>query len=216
MEKISYLDNYQKNIDVINFTTKKITQTNDLGAFFIEAKLNDVLIFLSDKFVDQKYKLTAEDFEKKVLIITLIEKPIALEEVEIQHVKQIKIATVSYNDIRMTKIQKDAARPKTEVYTGEMINSVDFIQIGRMIGKLYKSKNPKNKVKEEPIGFKDYALTNFNPTFFSKTLKLKPEDISRFLEYCESDPKSKKAIESNDELMVVEFLLTKKAAFDKL
>ena len=79
-----------------------------------------------------------------------------------------------------------------------------------------KSKNPKNKVKEEPIGFKDYALTNFNPTFFSKTLKLKPEDTSRFLEYCESDPKSKKAIESNDELMVVEFLLTKKAAFDKL
>lgn len=110
--KISYQDSYQKNIDVINFTTKKITETNALGAFSIEAKVDDILIFLSDNFVDQKYKLTAEDFEKKVLIITLIEKPIALEEVEIQHIKQIKIATVSYNDIRITKIQKDAARPQ--------------------------------------------------------------------------------------------------------
>lgn len=97
-----------------------------------------------------------------------------------------------------------------------MINSVDFIQIGRMIGKLFKSKNLKNKVKEAPLGFKDYALTNFNPTFFSKSLKLKPEETARFLEYCESDPESKKAIESKDELTVVEFLLTKKAAFDKL
>lgn len=215
--KVSYQDTYQKSIDVINFTTKKITQTSAFGAFSIEAKVNDVLIFMSDNFADQKYKLTADDFKKKVLIITLIEKPIPLEEIEIQQIKQIKVAAVSYNDVKMTKIQKDAARPKVDgVYTGEMINGVDFIQLGKMVGKLFKSKNPKNKIKAEPMGFKDYALINFNPSFFSQTLKLKPEETSRFVEYCESDPKSKAAIESNDELTVLEFLLTKKAEFDKL
>lgn len=215
--KVSYQDTYQKSIDVINFNTKKITQTNALGAFSIEAKVNDVLIFMSDDFVDQKYKLTAEDFQKKVLIITLIEKPIPLEEVEIQQVKQIKVAAVSYNDTKMTKIQKDAARPKVDgVYTGEMINGVDFVQLGKMVGKLFKSNKPKAKKEAETVPFKQYAEANFQPSFFSKTLKLKPEETSRFLEYCQNDPKSKTVIESNDELTVLEFLLTKKGEFDKL
>ena len=214
--KISYLGSYQKNIDVINFTTKKITQTNDLGAFTIEAKVNDILIFMSENFVDQKYKLTQEDLEKKILVITLIEKPIPLEEVEITKVKVIKLAAVSYNDAKIAKIQKDAARPKVVgVYTGEMVNGVDFIQIGKFIGKLFKSNKPK-EVKTEPIGFKEYAIANFNESFFSKTLKLKPDETSRFLEYCEADSQSKTAIASNDELTILEFLLTKKAGFDKL
>jgi hypothetical protein len=97
-----------------------------------------------------------------------------------------------------------------------MVNAMDFVQIGKMIGKLFKGKNSKKNAKEEPMGFKMYALTNFNPSFFSKTLQLKPEETSRFLEYCESDPKSKTTIESNDELTVLEFLLNKKTAFDKL
>lgn len=215
--KVSYQETFQKNIDVINFTTKKITQTDALGAFSIEAKVNDVLIFMSDNIIDQKYKLTAEDFKKKVLSITLTEKPIPLEEIEIQQVKQLKVAAVSYNDMKMTKIQKDAARPKVEgVYTGEMVNAVDFVQLGKMVGKLFKSNKPKAKKAAETVSFKEYAASNFNPTFFSKTLKLKSEETSRFLEYCESDPKSKTTVDSNDELTVLEFLLAKKAEFDKL
>lgn len=215
--KVSYLDSYQRNVEIINFTTKKITQTNSVGEFQIEAKINDVLVLLSDNFADQKYKLTQEDFEKEVVSIKLIEKPIALEEVDIERVNAIKSIDVTYNNLKMTKIQKDAARPKVDgVYTGEMVNAMDFVQIGKMIGKLFKGKNSKKNAKEEPMGFKEYALTNFNPSFFSKTLKLKPEETSRFLEYCESDPKSKTAIERNDELTVLEFLLYKKTAFDKL
>lgn len=214
--KISYQDSFQKNIDVINFNTKKITQTNELGQFTIEAKVNDVLIFMSENFIDQKYKLTSEDFEKNKLIIKLAEKPIPLEEVEIQQIKQIKVAAVSYNDAKISKIQKDAATPKVnEVYTGEMINGVDFMQVGRMIGKLFKSKKPKD-IKAEPIPFKDYAQANFNPTFFTKTLKLKPEETGRFLEYCQTDPKSKTVTDGNDELAILEFLLVKKSEFEKL
>lgn len=215
--KVSYLDSYQRNVEIINFTTKKITQTNSVGEFQIEAKINDVLVLLSDNLADQKYKLTQEDFEKEVVSIKLIEKPIALEEVDIERVNAIKSIDVTYNNLKMTKIQKDAARPKVDgVYTGEMVNAMDFVQIGKMIGKLFKGKNSKKNAKEEPMGFKEYALTNFNPSFFSKTLQLKPEETSRFLAYCESDPKSKTAIESNDELTVLEFLLNKKTAFDKL
>lgn len=215
--KVSYQDSYQKNVDVINFTTKDITQTNTLGEFDIKAKVNDVLIFMSDNFADQKLRLTASDIEKATLIVRLAEKPIPLEEVEIQQVKAIKIESASYNNMKIAKIEHQAANPRNkDVYTGEIENGVDFIQIGKWVGKLFKSKNPKNKKAEETIPFKEYATTNFNPSFFSKTLKLKPEETSRFLEYCEADPASKTVVEKNDELAILEFLLIKKTEFDKL
>lgn len=214
--KVSYQDSYQKNIDVINFTSKNIVQTNASGEFDIEAKINDVLVLMSENFADQKYIIKKQDFEKGSVLIYLIEKPIPLEEVEITQVKAIKLQTVGYDNVKMAKIEKEASRPKVkDVYTGEIENGADFIQIGRMIGKLFKSKNPK-EIKAEPIPFKEYAKANFNQSFFTKTLKLKPEDTQRFLDYCEADPKSKTVTQNNDELTILEFLLAKKTEFDKL
>lgn len=214
--RVLYQDSYQRNIDIINYTTKKATQTNNLGQFTIEAKVNDVLVFMSESFADQKYILTDKDLDKSTLLIKLIEKPIPLQEVEIRQVKAIKLSVASYNDTKMAKIQSDAGKPKNrDVYTGEIENGVDFYQIGKFVGKLFKSKRPK-EVKAAPIPFTDYAKANFNESFFTKTLKLQPEETSRFLEYCQADPQAQTAMASNDELTMLEFLLTKKAEFDKL
>lgn len=214
--KVSYQGSYQQNVDVINYNTRKMTQTNTLGQFEIEAKVDDVLVFMSDHFADQKYTVTAEDFDKGSIFIKLSEKPIPLKEVEILQVKAIKLESLSYNDLKMAKIEKQSNAPKVQgVYTGEIENGVDFIQIGKMIGKLFKGNKPK-EAKQEVIPFSLYAKANFNESFFSKTLKVKPEDTGRFLEYCEADPKSKLIMQSNDELTILEFLLAKKAEFDQL
>ncbi len=205
-----------KNIDVINFTTKKITQTNAAGEFTIEAKIGDALILMSDNFADQKYILTSTDFKKDVVIINLIEKPIPLEEVEIRQIKAIKLESTSYNGIKMAQLEKQQSNPvNKDIYTGEIPLGMDFIQIGKMIGKLFKSKNPKPKAPEEKITFKEYAKANFDESFFSKTLGLKKEEVPRFLDYCDADPQSKTVIEK-DELAILEFLLGKKAEFKKL
>ncbi len=215
--KVSYQDSYQKNVDVINFNTKKITQTSTAGEFSIEAKVGDVLIFMSENFADQKYTVTAADIEKKVLIVKLVDKPIALEEVEIAQVKAIKVGAVSYNDLKMAKIQKDATRPKNkDVYTGEIENGIDFVQIGKLIGTLFKKKEKPTATAADTLSFTEYAKANFNPSFFSKTLKLKPAQTARFLEYCQADPKSKAVIKTHDELAILEFLLAKKAEFVQL
>lgn len=214
--KVNYMGSYQKNIEIINFTSKKMTTSTVTGEFQIEVKIDDVLVLLSETFADQKYKITTEDLEKNIVVINLVEKPIPLDEVEITQVQEIKGISVSYNDLKMTKIQKDAERPKNnDVYTGELINGVDFVQIGKMIGKLFKSKKPKAKTAPK-VTFKEYAITNFNETFFIKTLKLKPEETGRFLDYCEADPNSKTIIDSTDELFILEFLMKKKSAFDAL
>lgn len=205
-----------KNIDVINFTTKKITQTNAAGEFTMEAKTGDALILMSDNFDDQKYILTSDDFKKNVVVINLIEKPIPLEEVEIRQIKAIKLESTSYNGIKMAQLEKQQSNPvNKDIYTGEIPLGMDFIQIGKMIGKLFKSKNPKPKAPEEKITFKEYAKANFDETFFTKTLGLKTQEVPRFLDYCDADPQSKTVIEK-DELAILEFLLAKKAEFRKL
>lgn len=214
--KVSYQESYQKNIDVINFTTKKATQTNTAGEFDIEAKVGDALIFMSETFADQQYTLTKEDFEKGSVLIKLIEKPIPLEEVVIKMAKEIKVSA-TYDDIKMAQLEREQSRPTNkDVYTGLMPTGTDFVQIGKMIGKLFKSKDKKDRKVAEKMTFKEYAATNFNPAFYSKTLKLQPDDTARFLEYCEADPKSKTVIQANDELAILEFLLLKKTEFDKL
>jgi len=214
--KVSYQDSYQKNVDVINFTTKKITQTNISGEFEIYAKLGDALILMSENFADQKYVLTKENFEKGTVFIQLIEKPIPLNEVEIRQIKAIKMEAVTYEGIKMAQLEKQQSNPvNKDVYVGDIPLGTDFVQIGKMIGKLFKSKKPKTE-KQEPIPFKEYAEANFNPAFYSKTLKLKPEDTARFLDFCQTDPKSKTVTKDNDELAILEFLLEKKTEFDKL
>lgn len=214
--KVSYQDSYQKSVDVINFTTKKITQTNPLGEFDIEAKVDDVLVFMSENFADQKYTLTAKDFEKSILLIKLIEKPIPLKEVEIRQIKIIKMESTSYNGIKMAELEKQQSNPvNKDIYTGEIPLGMDFVQIGKMVGKLFKSKNPKPKTPEEKISFKEYSKANFDESFFSKTLGLQKEEVPKFIAYCDFDPQSKTIIEK-DELAILEFLLSKKAEFKKI
>jgi len=214
--KVSYQDSYQKNIDVINFTTKKFTQTNTSGEFTIEATINDVLVFMSENFVDQKYTITSKDYEKGTLLIKLEENPILLKEIEITQLKAIK-AEMSQVDIKTARIQKDARMPRNkEIYTGEIENGVDFVMLGKMIGKLFKNKDKEERKAAENVNFTDYAKANFNQSFFTETLKLQPSDTARFLEYCQADPKSNEVIKTNDELAILEFLMSKKTEFDKL
>jgi hypothetical protein len=202
-------------IDVVNLNSKKSSTTDSQGNFSIEAKVGDELFVLSNDYYDIKISLTKENFKLEKVIINLTKKPIELDEVTINKVEKISLK-VSPEEIRMAKIAKFENSPIVlGVYTGEMPYGVDFIQIGKMAGKLFKSNNPKPKAKEEKITFKEYAKANFEESFFSKTLELKKEEIPEFLNYCEANPQSKTIIEK-DELAILEFLLTNKTEFKKL
>ena len=74
----------------------------------------------------------------------------------------------------------------------------------------------KPKTSKTEVTFAEYSKANFNQSFYTKTLKLKPEDTARFIDYCQADSKSKTAMESNDELTILQFLMEKKTEFDKL
>jgi hypothetical protein len=218
--RVLWQDNPINNVDVINFTTKKIAVTNETGDFYIDAKVSDQLILISKDFIDQKLTLSQSDFNNTLITIKLEEKPIELDEVKIRaQEKFVNIAT--YEDLNAIKIAKENSGLKPiGVYTGELTNSTDFVQIGRMIakgiGKLFKGNKEKTKKKMKNIDFQEYAKSNFSEEFYTKTLELKPEEIALFLNFCEADSKSKEIIESEDEFTIMDFLVSKKEAFLKI
>lgn len=208
------------NADVINFTTKKSTLTNENGDFYIDVKIGDQLIVISKDFLDEKVTLLKFDFEKALMIIKLEAKPIELDDVKIRAKESVK-NLVTYDDLAQIRIAKENSPLRNPaVYDGKMINGMDFVQIGKMIGrgivKLFKGDRDKTQKKEKNIDFKDYAISNFSEDFYTKTLELKPDEIDLFLNFCEADSKAKETIETEDEFIIMDFLVSKKADFDKM
>lgn len=202
-----------RGIEVINIDTKKTATTNNFGEFLIGAKINDKLIILTEKYINTSIVISSKDINKKI-IITLVEKPIELDDVEITNRQKIK-PIITYEDLAMTRIEKEAARPKNDaVYTGVITNGADFVQIGKMIGKLFKNK--KDVAQAPNIEFKTYVKSNFSEDFLIKVLELKPNETSLFLDFCENDSKSKQIIKTENEFIFLDFLISKKAEFYKM
>ncbi len=206
-----------KDIDIVNMNSKITTSTDSNGNFSILAKVDDALFILSKEHTDIKIKLTQKELDKNNLIIPLEKKPIELEEVEINN--KIKVRPIiTQADLDAIKLAKQASQPKVlNVYTGEIENGVDFIRLGKDFIGLFKNKDKIKTKKSLPsIEFKDYIHATFNEDFFTKKLKLNPDEIELFLSFCEVDSKAKTIVEHKDEFETMDFLISKKEDFKKL
>ena len=208
---------FLKNIDIVNINSKKSVTTDSNGGFIILAKVDDELFILSKEYIDVKITLTQKEFDKNNLVIILEKKPIEIEEVKVQN--KIKLRPIiTQADLDAIKLAKQESSPKVpNVYTGEIENGMDFIRLGKDIMGLFKNKDKvKSKKSLPPIEFKDYIHSAFNEDFFSKKLKLNPDEIDLFLSFCEVDAKAKTIVEHQDEFETMDFLISKKEDFKRL
>ena len=205
-------------VDVVNFISKKVAITNAAGEFSIMAKAGDELIFISKNHDIKKIVLDEKTIYKNNLLISLILKPEELKEVVITKMPSIKLSTdKTYEQGKLDQltIEKSARSLKTGVYNGSIENGMDLMRIGGMILKLFiKEKEVVKKIPQ--IKFKQLAKSTCDEKFYLQTLKLNPEQIELFLEFCDADPKSKTVAESNNVLTVMDFLLLKNIEFKKL
>lgn len=202
-------------IDIVNVTSKKITKTDNNGNFVIMAKANDELLIISKEYTDQSIVVTQNDLEKNSLVVRLEDRPIELSEVSVTKAKSVKYK-VSQGDLDKVKLEKQANTPKVVgVYDGSIENGVDFIRLGKGIVNLFKNKDT-TEVKPPPPAFRDYMAANFSSDFYTRKLKIQPDDVYLFVSFCEADPKSKVVAAEQDPLKTTEFLLLKKEEFKKL
>lgn len=206
-------------VDVVNFNSKKSTLTNNEGKFVLTSKLGEILIFIAKGFDLKRVVIDAEMMLKQDNIVVLVKKPEELQEVLIVKTPSIhlskdeKFEQYKLDDIAMDKLQKTLKNPG--VYDGQTAG-IDFIKIGKMIGKLFSKEKEIVKVELPPVVFKDLVRNNFSSDFFNKTLHLKEEEVGLFLEFCDADPKAKLLEKNYNQLALLQFLLQKSDEFKKL
>jgi hypothetical protein len=193
-------------VEILNLRSKKTTITDMNGDFSIEAKAKDTLMFIAKNYQYKKLILEKEHIEKTNLLISLIRKPEELEEV-------VVISKISFPKIKFDKniasqltIEKAAINRKpTGVYDGTIENGMG-ITIPLFSG----------RKKIHQIEFKQLVKKTNDENYYLEILKLKPEELGLFIEFCDADPKSKTVLENSNPLKILDFLLAKNVEFRKL
>lgn len=213
--KVLYDEFPLQGIEIVNLVTEKSFITDTNGRFSISAKEEDMLVFISEKYDYKRVFLDKEFLDKNNFTIVLTRKPEQLEEVVVTKASLNSKGLFSQEVADEINLEKGKYRNR-KVYDGTIENGADLMRIGGMILDLFIKKKENNKEVISKIEFKELVKTDYPETFFIKTLKLKPEEVSLFLEFCDADSKSKTVLENNNPLKLMDFLITKKIEFKKL
>ena len=213
--KVLYGDFPLQGIEIVNLVNEKSTKTDTNGRFSILAKKEDMLVFVSEKYDYQRLFLDQEFLDKNNFTILLTRKPEQLEEVVVTKASLNSKGLFSQEVADEIKLEKGKYRNRN-VYDGTIENGADLMRIGGMILDLFIKKKENNKEVVSKIEFKELAKTNYPETFFINTLKLRPEEVALFLEFCDADPKLKTILENANPLKLMDFLFAKNVEFKKI
>jgi len=208
------------NVDVINKTSQKSSKTNDQGEFTIEVKANDSLLFYSKDYYLKRLKVSPKQIELSNLEVEMLKKAEELEEVVVEKVHNIELRKdKAYEKGKRDEIDvKNSVEyiKKRTVYEGTIDNGMNLIGVAKkLVGLFIKEKEPEKESPPE-IEFAELAKNTCDQKFYHQTLKLKPEEIDLFLQFCDADPKSKALIKNQNVLSMMDFLTVKNKEFKKL
>jgi hypothetical protein len=208
------------NVDVINKNSQKSTTTNDKGEFVITVKANDSLLFYIKNFILKRLKVSSKQIELNNLQVEMLKKAEELEEVVVARKQNLKLS----NDKKYEQSKRDEYATEkfdnNEGYQamrkGTFVNGLNFVTIGKkLLDLLSKEKEPGIESSPE-IEFAVLAKNTCDQKFYLETLKLKPEEIDLFLQFCDTDPRSKELIKNHNVLSMMDFLSAKNIEFQKL
>ncbi len=216
---VTYDNFLLQNVDVINKTSEKSTKTNDQGEFLIVAKENDSLLFYSKNFYLKRIKVSKVQLAQNNLTVLMIAKPEELEEIVVERVKDFSVrGSKAYEQEKIDKYNTDKfdnSETPQAMRDGTFVNGLNFVTIGKiLIGLFTKDKETKKEAGPE-IEFSILAKKTCDQKFFTEILKLNPEEIELFLQFCGADPKSKTLNNQTNVLTIMDFLTIKNKEFQK-
>lgn len=176
-----------KGVNVLNVTQKTVTATNGSGKFSIKAKVTDTLYFES-LFHKPKFVIVNKDYFKTTYVFELTKIINELDEIFIKDKPKAKrFESEAYNQ-SMNRIIDLDKKAEPQKYTATPKYGLDFIQVFRVIGKLFKKE--KSEIPNT-LNYKQLKLlfeTNslFNEQMLSNNLKIPKNYQSLFFEFCES------------------------------
>jgi hypothetical protein len=206
--KVVSQNNALKDVEVINNTAKTSTTTNVLGEFSILVHPKDSLIFFSKDYFFKRLKVDQENIDQNNITIDMILKPKELDEVVITNIKFPKVGPADENS---TVVPRGPVSVPG-VYNGTITNGADLVAIFN----LFRKKHKRDQIKFKELDFKKLAEATVPLDFFTKDLKLKPDEKDLFLQFCDADPQAKTLVKQKNLLYTMDFLYIKNQEFKKL
>ncbi len=208
-----------KDVEIINFNTKVQTNSDHFGNFSIAANTNDLLVFIAKDYYLKRVVVNEKFQDKNSFSVILDLKAEELKEVVVTKMKSITLSKdQKYEQAKLDNIdvEKRGSKLNTGVYDGSIANGLDIPRILGMIVGLFAKDGQKSKEALPEIVFAVKAKEMYAQKFYLEQLKLKPEEIELFLQFCDVDPKSKGIVEENNRLSMMDFLYIKNNEFKKL
>ena len=221
-----------ENVTIFNISSNKGAVSDHLGEFAMYARPTDTLYFSNVVFKSRLLVLNENDFKVITLIIRLEEFVNELEEVVVtprtltgdlmKDVRNMKIIDMRSNENvgQIIDLQYEADLQTTPtnpgVYDGTIQYGMDFVKIGKMIGKIFEKDKPEKMVFTSSKNFQEAVKDKFTYHFFTETLGLKQEEIGLFLAYCESDANVNQLLAVNREIDLIDFLINKSVDYKKI
>ncbi|MDQ8011504.1 MAG: hypothetical protein REI96_03565 [Flavobacterium nitrogenifigens] len=207
-------------VEVINKTAKTSTRTNELGEFSILVRPQDSVLFFSKDYFFKRLKISQENIDQNNIIVNMILKPEELDEVLITTIKfpHVSMTQEVSDSIALIKASRNLQK-YTGVYDGTISNGMNFGAMGAGLFGLFKKEensNKKPKKKTSELDFKTFVEATCPLDFFTKDLKLNPDEKALFLEFCTADPQSEVILKQKNLLYTMDFLYAKNQEFKKL
>lgn len=220
-----------ENITILNTATHVKTNTGKMGEFEIYARVKDTLVFSSLSFSPLMIVLEKRDFDMQILRIRLT--------VEVNQLNEVIVKRLSGDLERDTRKLKDRSqriavsekvlfdtdfktdyltRPTTPPIIPNMspLMGVDFIKVGEMAGRLFKSTRKKDTGTATFVTdkiFADAVREKLSNKFFADVLKLKKEEIGPFLTYCDQGTITRELLEPQHEFELIDYLISKSKTY---
>ncbi|WP_367771990.1 hypothetical protein AB3G33_01035 [Flavobacterium sp. WC2421] len=204
---------------VLNINSQTRTFINANGLFDILAKPKDTLLFSSLAFQSKKIVLTEKNCQERLFLVQMDLVNNELKEVVVSNglkVNSLGGGSQRFVDKKFFDDEKSSPKNRLMPADGTIENGMDFVRIFKDFKKILRKKE---EVKEDfisDVAFSEYVKVNFSPSFFSKDLSLKEDEVELFLLYCSNDAASKKYLKPEDRFMLMDFLITKNKEFKRI
>lgn len=208
---------------IMNISSKNITSSDGNGNFEIYAQVNDTLIFSSLFHRTKQLEVTPSHFEA-TQVFELKKILNELDEVEIHGPITSKgmdaeKATKTLNQQFKTDVEKNP-----HLYRRPNTNSgpIDFIEIGRRIGKLFKRKTPKEyepvetNITSEELDTLFKSDKFFNDTFLVLDLNITKDYKHLFFAYCETKDMSSSLLRPDNKIYLIDHFLEYSETFREI
>ncbi|TCK68965.1 hypothetical protein DFQ05_0475 [Winogradskyella wandonensis] len=214
-----------KGVKVLNITQKILTTTNDQGEFTLKAKINDTLSFQSI-FYKPIFTIVKPDYFKSTYVFELQKIVNELEAVNIKDKPKEKLFGEKAFNANLKDVIALDKKKEPQKYNAAPKYGLDFIQVAKLIGKLFKKKK---RDVPNTLKYNQYKLLFEENNFFTKKmltedLKIPEKYHSLFFEFLEEKSIPESKLNYNQRLQLLndftlyseEFLLIVKMAEDEV